>query len=46
MVGIFFNEASFSRLVTTYLVEYVEDWSVTRAYLSYEPIAATLLIAS
>ena len=36
--------ASFVRLVTTYLMEYAEDWSVSRAYLSQESIEATLLI--
>ena len=29
-------------LMTTYLMEYAEDWSVSRAYLSQESIAATL----
>jgi len=33
-------------LVTTYLMEYAEDWSVSRAYLSQESIVATLLIAA
>ena len=46
VVGIFPNEASFIRLVTTYLMEYAEDWSVSRAYLSQESIVATLLIAA
>jgi transposase-like protein len=46
VVGIFPNEASYIRLVTTYLMEYAEDWSVSRAYLSQESIAATLLIAA
>ena len=27
-------------------MEYVEDWSVSRAYLSQESIAATLLVAA
>ena len=31
VVGIFPNEASYVRLVTTYLMEYAEDWSVSRA---------------
>lgn len=39
-VGIFPNESSYVRLVTTYLMEYAEDWSVSRAYLSQESIAA------
>ena len=46
VVGIFPNEASYVRLVTTYLMEYAEDWSVSRAYLSQESIEATLLIAA
>lgn len=46
VVGIFPNEASYIRLLTTYLMEYAEDWSVSRAYLSQESIVATLLIAA
>ena len=46
VVGIFPNEASYVCLVTTYLMEYAEDWSVSRAYLSQESIQATLLIAA
>ena len=40
------SRSSYVRLVTTYLMEYAEDWSVSRAYLSQESIAATLLVAS
>ena len=46
IVGIFPNEDSYIRLVTTYLMEYAEDWSVSRAYLSKEFIEATLLTAA
>ena len=46
VVGIFPNESSYVRLVTTYLMEYAEDWSVSRAYISHESIAATLLVAA
>ena len=46
MVGIFPNESSYVHLVTTYLMEYAEDWSVTRAYLGQESIAATLTTAA
>ena len=46
VIGIFPNEASYVRLVTTYLMKYAEDWSVSRAYLSQESIQATLLIAA
>ena len=34
VIGIFPNESSYVRLVTTYLMEYAEDWSVSRAYIS------------
>ena len=43
VVGIFPNENSYVRLVTTYLMEYAEDWSVSRAYLSKESVEAPLL---
>lgn len=46
VVGIFPNESSCVRLMTTYLMEYAEDWSVSRAHLSQESIAATLLAAA
>ncbi len=42
VVGIFPNEDSYIRPVTTYLVEYAEDWSVSRAYLRQESIETTL----
>ena len=42
VVGIFPNESSYVRLVTTYLMEYAEDRSVSRAYISHESIAATV----
>lgn len=40
------SRSSYVRLVTTYLMEYAEDWSVSRAYLSQESIAATLTTAA
>ena len=46
VIGIFPNERAYVRLVTTYLMEYAEDWSVSRAYISHESIAATLTIAA
>lgn len=46
VAGIFPSGASYVRLVTTYLIEYAEDWSVSRAYLSQESIEVTLLIAA
>ena len=46
VVGNFPNESSYVRLVTTYLMEYAEDWSVSKAYLSQESIAATLTTAA
>ena len=42
VVGIFLHESSYVRLVTTYLMEYAEDCSVSRACISHESIAATL----
>ena len=33
VVGIFPTEASYLRLVTTYLMEYSEDWSTSNAYI-------------
>lgn len=41
-VGIFPNPDSYLRLVTTFLMEYAEDWSVSRAYLSEESIRTLL----
>ena len=40
VVGIFPNPESYLRLVTVYLMEYSEDWSVTRSYLSEESLRA------
>lgn len=42
VIGIVPNESSYVRLVTTYLMEYAENWSVSRAYISHASIAATL----
>jgi len=38
VVGIFPNPESYLRLVTVYLMEYSEDWLVTKAYLSGESL--------
>ena len=38
VVGIFPNPEFYLRLVTVYLMEYSEDWSVTRTYLSEESL--------
>lgn len=38
VIGIFPNPESYLRLVTVYLMEYSEDWSVTRSYLSEESL--------
>jgi putative transposase len=38
VVGIFPNPDSYLRLVTTCLMEYAEDWSVSRAYLNPKSI--------
>ena len=42
VVGIFPNNDSYLRLVTTYLMEYAEDWSVSRAYLNPKSIQTLL----
>ena len=42
VVGIFPNPDSYLRLVTTYLMEYADDWSVSRAYL--KPISVQALL--
>ncbi|WP_428849322.1 transposase [Thermocaproicibacter melissae] len=46
VVGIFPNKDSYLRLVTTYLMEYAEDWSVSRAYLNPKSIQTLLLSAA
>ncbi len=42
VVGIFPNQESYVRLVTSYLIEYAEDWSVSRAYLSEQSLQGLL----
>ena len=42
VVGIFPNADAYTRLVTTYLMEYAEDWSASRAYLSEQSVQAIL----
>ena len=42
VVGIFPNPDSYIRLVTTYLMEYSEDWSVSRAYLNPQSVQTLL----
>ena len=42
VVGIFPNQDSYVRLVTAYLMEYAEDWSVSRAYISPQSIQSML----
>jgi len=37
-IGIFPNPDSYIRLVTVYLIEYSEDWSVNRAYLNKDSL--------
>ena len=37
-VGIFPSADAYTRLVTTYLMEYAEDWSASRAYLSEQSV--------
>jgi len=43
VVGIFHNPDVYLRLVTTFLMEYAEHWSVFRAYLSEESIVPCCL---
>ncbi len=38
VVGIFPNPESYLRLVTVYLMEYSEDWSVSKSYLNKESL--------
>ena len=46
IIGIFPNPSSYVRLVTTYLMEYSEDWSVSRAYMRQSSLATfTSLVA-
>jgi putative transposase len=45
VVGIFPNPDSYLRLVTTCLMEYAEDWSVSRAYLNPKSIRILLNVA-
>lgn len=40
VIGIFPNPDAYVRLVSIYLMEYSEDWSVSKAYLSEQSIAA------
>ena len=42
VVGIFPNPDSYLRLTTTYLMEYAEDWSVSKAYLNPQSIQTLL----
>jgi transposase-like protein len=42
VVGIFPNPDSYLRLVTTFLMEFADDWSISRAYLSEESIRTLL----
>jgi putative transposase len=46
VVGIFPNPDSYLRLVTTFLMEYAEDWSVSKAYLSEESVRTLLPLAA
>ena len=41
VVGIFPNMDSYIRLVTTYLIEYSEEWSTGRSYVNPEIIQLT-----
>ena len=39
VVGVFPNMDSYVRLVTSYLIEYSEDWGVGKAYVNPEKIS-------
>lgn len=38
VVGIFPNKASYIRLITSYLIEYEEEWQSGRAYISIQSL--------
>lgn len=40
VIGIFPNPDAYVRLVSIYLMEYSEDWSVSKAYFSEQSIVA------
>lgn len=42
VVGIFPNPDAYTRLVTTYLMEYAEDWASSRAYFSERSVQTLL----
>lgn len=42
VVGIFSSADAYTRLVTTYLMEYAEDWSASKAYLSEQSVQPML----
>lgn len=42
VVGIFPNPSSYIRLVSTYLMEYEEDWSTGRCYIAQDSIQELL----
>lgn len=46
VIGIFPNPDAYVRLVSIYLMEYSEDWSVSNAYLSELSIAAIPKLAA
>lgn len=46
VVGIFPNSDSYVRLVTTYLMEYSEDWSVSHAYIRKHCLADVIPVAA
>lgn len=46
VIGIFPNLESYIRLVTTYLIEYSEDWSSSRAYIQESSMQEIMKIAA
>ena len=46
VIGIFPGPDSYVRLITTYLMEYAEDWSVSRAYMCEKSLADMLQLVA
>ncbi len=46
VIGIFPNPESYVRLISIYLLEYSEDWSSSRAYLSARSLESIVLEAA
>ncbi|MFX1535193.1 MAG: transposase, partial [Promethearchaeota archaeon] len=42
VIGVFPNQASYVRLITSYLIEYSEDWINERSYIKQEKLILAL----